>query len=115
MAKPWLYALRAIPWATLLAQAPAIAKAADALLSGTRSRKTSAPGVDQLRSLVDRVEALENHDRADAELIKQITEQVGALTTATKVLAARQRWLVLIGLVSLGLSLLALGLVLASR
>lgn len=108
MANPWLRALRAIPWAVLLSKAPEIARAADTVLSGTRSQKaTSAAAVDQLRSLTDRIEALENHDRAHAELLKQITDQVSALTTATEVLAARQKWLLAIGILSLGLAILA--------
>jgi hypothetical protein len=107
MPNPWLFALRAIPWAALLTKAPDIAKAAEALLSGTRSHKAPAAAVDQLRSLTDRIEALERHDRANAELIKQITDQIGALTTATEVLAARQRWLLAIGIASLALAILA--------
>jgi hypothetical protein len=112
MPGPWLFALRAIPWAALLAKAPEIARAADALLSGTRSRKATGATVDQLRNLTDRIEALENHDRADAELLKQVTDQVGALTTATEVLAARQRWLLAIGALALGLAVLAVVLAL---
>jgi hypothetical protein len=112
MPNPWLFALRAIPWAALLTKAPEIAKAAEALLSGTRSRKTTTAAVDQVRNLTDRIEALENHDRANAELLKQITDQVGALTTATEVLAARQRWLLAIAIISLALAILAVVLVL---
>ncbi len=108
MPSPWLFALRAIPWAALLAKAPDIARAADALLSSTRSRKATTDAGDQLRSLTDRIDALENHDRANAELLKHITEQVGALTTATEVVAARQRWLLAIGVVALGLAILAI-------
>ena len=112
MPGPWLFALRAIPWAALLTKAPEIAKAADALLAGTRSHKGTTAAVDQLRGLTDRIETLENHDRADAELLKQITDQVVVLTTATEVLAARQRWLLAIGIFSLGLAILAVVLVL---
>jgi hypothetical protein len=112
MPGPWLYALRAIPWAALLAKAPEIARAADALLSGTRSRNVTTGTVDQLRNLTDRIEAVENHDRADAELLKQVTDQIGALTIATEVLAARQRWLLAIGALGLVLAILALVLAL---
>jgi hypothetical protein len=107
MPNPWLRALRAIPWAVLLTKAPEIAKAADTMLSGTRSQKATSAAVDQLRGLTDRIEVLENQNRAHAELLKQITDQVGALTTATEVLAARQRWLLAIGILSLGLAILA--------
>jgi hypothetical protein len=112
MPNPWLKALRGIPWAVLLAKAPEIARAADALLSGTRAGKAPSAAVDQLRSLTDRVDALENHDRANAALLKQITDQMGALTTATEVLAARQRWLLAIGILALALAILAVVLVL---
>jgi hypothetical protein len=108
MANPWLRALRALPWAALLTKTPELARAADTLLSGTRSHKATSAAGDQLRGLTDRIEALENHDRANAELLKQITDQVTALTTATEVLATRQRWLLAIGVVSLGLAILAI-------
>jgi hypothetical protein len=107
MPNPWLRALRALPWAALLTKAPELARAADTVLSGTRSRQATSASVDQLRNLTDRIEALESHDRAGAELLKQITDQVSALTTATEVLAARQRWLLAIGILSLGLAILA--------
>jgi chromosome segregation ATPase len=107
MANPWLRALRALPWAALLTKAPELARAADTMLSGTRSRQSTSAAVDQLRNLTDRIEALENRDRAAAELLKQITDQVSALTTATEVLAARQRWLMAIGILALGLAILA--------
>ena len=93
MANLWLRALRALPWAALLTKAPELARAADTVLSGTRSRhQATSAAVDQLRNLTDRIEALENHDRLGAELLKQITDQVSSLTTASEVLAARQRW-----------------------
>jgi hypothetical protein len=112
MPNPWLTALRAIPWTDLLTKAPQIARAAETLLSGTRSQKATSAAGDQLRDLTARIEALENHDRADAELLKQITDQIGALTTATGVLAARQRWLLAIAVLSLGLAIVAVALVL---
>jgi hypothetical protein len=111
MANPWLRVLRALPWAALLTKAPDIARAADTVLSGPHSRKATSAAVDQLRSLTDRVELLEEQDRTGAELIKQLTTQVSGLTAATEVLAARQRWLVAIAILSLGLAILAIVLV----
>jgi hypothetical protein len=112
MPSAWKFALKAIPWATLLSNAPAIARAAEALLSGTRPHRGPAAPPDQMRNLTERIDALEAHDRAHAELLKQITDQVEALTTATEVLGARQRWLLVIGIVSLGVAILALVLAL---
>ena len=111
MAIPWLIALRAIPWGAILSKAPAIARAADTLLSGTDSRTQT----HEMRSLTDRVAALEQHDRADAELLKQITDQVGGLTTAAEVIAARVRWLLVLGIASFILAIIALGIALVRR
>ena len=107
MANPWLRVLKALPWAALLTKAPEIARAADTVMSGTRSHKSTSAAADQLRSLTDRVEALEERDRASAELLKQITDQMSALTGRTEVLALRQRWLLGIAILSLGLAILA--------
>ena len=97
-----------IPWASLLSNGPAIAEAADALLSGTKARKAhAAAAADEIHGLSERVAALESHDRADAELGKQIADQIAVLTKATEVLAARQRWLLAIAASALCLGLLA--------
>ena len=101
---PWFIALRAIPWATILAGAPTIVRAADALLSGGKGGASAS----QLRSLTDRLAALEQHDRADAELLKQIADQVQVLATATAVLAARLRWVLILAIVSFSFAVLAL-------
>ena len=85
MANPWLRALRALPWAALLTKAPELARAADTVLSGTRSRQATSAAVDQLRNLTDRIEALENHDRLGAELVYNAVEFAGeALVVSRK-------------------------------
>ena len=116
MALPWLAALRVIPWRAILANAPAIARSADALLSRTatqRSRADSSPNShnEAHRLLADRVEALEQRDRETAELLTRVTDQVAALTTATEVLEARVRWLLTIAAAALILALVAFGLI----
>ena len=90
---PWSLALRAIPWAKILAEAPAVAKAADALLARTRGLEGGTPLTDDGQALRDRITALESHTRADAGVLKQLTAQIEALTVASEVLAARVRWL----------------------
>lgn len=109
---PWLLAMKVIPWGTILAKAPAIARAADTLLAGAHARKAGASA--ELQSLTDRVAALEKHDQADAELLKQLADQVAALATATEVLAARQRWLSVLWILLVGVALIA-ALVVGSR
>lgn len=93
MAFPWLAALRMIPWRSLIASAPAIARAADALAAGARAPKPDAASITDVRRLADRVAALEARDRDHADLVKGLSDQVAALTAATAVLAARVRWL----------------------
>jgi D-aminopeptidase len=102
MPVPWLAALRLIPWATLVANGPAIARAADTVLSGarasTQAQKTRAAAAeDDVRRLTARVEELEQQNRAHAELAKQMSDQIQALTLTNEVLAGRQRWLVVVG------------------
>ncbi len=112
---PWSLALKAIPWATILANAPAMVRAADALLSSARTGKAPVAASEEFQNLAKRIEALEKHDRADAELLKQIADQIDTLTTATEVLAARQRWLLALGVVSAVLAIVALVLAIGNR
>jgi hypothetical protein len=95
MALPWSLALRAIPWAAILANAPALAESARRLLSDTRARRGGPTSAD-VASLAERIAALEQRDRETAELVAQLTAQNAALTTATEVLEARVRALMLV-------------------
>jgi hypothetical protein len=111
MAIPWLLALKVIPWGSILANAPSILRSADALRS--RARAQPGPLADSdLQALGERMEALEQRDREGAELIAQLTAQVAALTTAGEVLEARARWLLVIAIGAVALSLLAVGIAL---
>jgi hypothetical protein len=105
MPLPWRLALKAIPWATLLANAPVLARSARALL--TETREGAAPNAE-MQGVTARVAALEGRDREVARLLEQITTQLAALTTATEVLEARLRWLMVTAVVAIGLSLVAL-------
>src|SRR5215203_4698717 len=92
MGIPWFAALRAIPWETILANAPTILRSANALASNTTVRPATAARPD-VQALADRIAVLEQHDSETAALLTRITAQVAALTTATQVLEARARWL----------------------
>lgn len=106
MAIPWLLALKAIPWGTILANAPAIVRSTNALRSRAGGRPDTVPTPD-FQSLADRIAALEQRDRESAEVITQLTAQVDALTTAGEVLDARARWLLVIAIGALAVSALA--------
>jgi hypothetical protein len=111
MAIPWLLALKAIPWGTILANAPSIVRSADALVSNTRVHRDAASRND-VQALADRIAALEQRGRDTAELLTQVTAQVAALTTAGEVLEARAQWLLVATIVSSVLSVVACGLAL---
>ena len=114
MGIPWLLALKAIPWDTILANAPAILRSTDALLSETKARPPAAASRNDMQAFADRVAVLEQRDRETAELITRITTQVAALTTAVEVLEARARLLLVLAIASV-MSVLACGVALFTR
>jgi hypothetical protein len=114
MGIPWLLALKAIPWATILANAPSILRSADALVSKTIVRPDAASRND-VQALATRVAALEQRDGETAELLTRITAQLAALTTAGEVLEARARWLLVIAIGTSVMSVVACGIALFAR
>jgi hypothetical protein len=80
-----------IPWTTILKQAPTILAAADALLA--RSRPAPGPSSSSFddQAVRQRLDHLEELQRSDAMVIKQLADQVSALTAAARVDAARTR------------------------
>jgi hypothetical protein len=61
---------------------------------------------------VERIEALEEHDRADAAVMKQLAEEVAALARAAQVMAIRMRMVLVLSVVAILISVVALGLAL---
>ena len=114
MAIPWLLALKAIPWGTLLANAPSIARSANALVSKTRGRPDAASRND-LHALADRVAALEQRDQDTAELLTRVTAQLEALTATGEVLQARAQWLLVVAIAASVVAVVAVVLALAPR
>jgi hypothetical protein len=114
MGIPWLLALKAIPWGTILANAPSILRSADALVSKTMVRPDAASPND-VQALANRIAVLEQRDSETAELITRVTAQVTALTTAGEVLEARTRWLFVVAIAASVMSVLAIGIALLAR
>jgi hypothetical protein len=106
MGIPWLFALRAIPWDTILANAPSILRSADELVSKTMRRPDAASRGD-VQALADRIALLEQRDGETAELLTRVTAQVAALTTAFEVLEARSRWLLVVAVAASVMSVVA--------
>lgn len=121
MAIPWMLALRAVPWTTLLANAPGLLRSANVLLAratgetGVPGRPGStAPSPGTVRALIDRIAALEQRDRETAELLAHLTALVTALTTASEVLEARTRWLLVLAVVAVLAAVTAGGIALVA-
>ena len=114
MGIPWRLALRAIPWNTILANAPTILRSANTLLSETKARSGAASRTD-VQALADRIAALEQRDSETAELLTRVSAQVAALTAASEVLEARARWLLVLAIPALVMSVLACGIALFAR
>ena len=114
MGIPWLLALKAIPWGTILANAPNILRSANALASKTRVRPDAAPRND-VQALAERIAALEQRDSETAELLTRVTTQLATLTTAGEVLEARVRWLLVVAIAASVVAVLACGIALLAR
>jgi hypothetical protein len=110
MPGPLFTALTSIPWSAILKNAPAIVKAANALLTGTKTRPPTLATADELTELKERVAALEAHDISNAEVLKRLADQLEILTFSTRIVAARARAAWVLGAVGLiaGLSAVAL-------
>ena len=114
MGIPWLLALKAIPWDTILANAPSILRSADALKSKTMVRPDAASRSD-VQALADRIALLEQRDSETAELLTRVMAQVAALTTAGEVLEARARWLLVGAIAASVMSVVACGVAVFAR
>jgi hypothetical protein len=92
MAIPWFAVLRALPWATILANGPTIARAAERALSRTRSDAPVEPS-PQLTALTQRLAALEANQVELSEVVRQLATHTERLTQAVDVLGVRLRWM----------------------
>ena len=80
-----------IPWGTILKNAPAILAAADALLVQARRRSATTEVAGDVNVLRRRLAELGEQQRASAELVRQLADQVNAMTSAAEQTAAKLR------------------------
>jgi hypothetical protein len=81
-----------IPWGTILKNAPTLLAAADALLAQTRRRAPAATEVTgDLQALRRRVAELDEQQRAAAELVKRLADEVNAMAMAAEASSTRLR------------------------
>ena len=105
---------RVLPWAAILANGPAIVRAADGLLSRSEPRAAAAAAAEA-RALADRLQALEATQVELAELFRRMADQTERLTTAVDLLAARVRWLTITAVAAAVLAVISLILAVTLR
>ena len=93
-----------IPWSTLVRHAPALLAAADTLLARSRSARTAGAAPDS----AERLRKLEQSADESAQLLRDLAEQVHALTAAQEQTAKRVRVAVAVGIAALVLAAAAL-------
>jgi hypothetical protein len=94
-------------WPMILKQAPALLAAADELLARSRRRSTASTVADDAHALRQRIAELEQQQQANADLVRQLTNQINALTVAAEGTAEKaSRALILAG-VGVGLGIVA--------
>jgi hypothetical protein len=85
----WTWALKTVPWKTILFHAPAIVEAARKLYGTTletEARPRPPAGLDALRRAV---EDLEQREAQQAALFSDLAREVEAMATAVEILRAR--------------------------
>jgi hypothetical protein len=78
------------PWTIILKQAPMLISAAETLLASSR-RSAAASAATDAQAVRQRLEDIETHQQANAEVVRQLTEQVSALAQAAQATAERLR------------------------
>ena len=100
-----------IPWKELLKAAPAILTTSGELVARLTNRRRGS--VDQVKSpadaaaIVTRLEALETSGVSQAELTKEMANQLKELTDALRIVALRMLFALAVSLVAFGLGLAA--------
>ena len=112
----WITAFKVIPWAELLAAAPAVMKGARQLWAAVRKQDAprvagQGPEAGQ-RALEAQIEELRKELTAASELVTRLAEQNGRLIEAVDVLRVRTRLLLVVSLIMalavVGLAILVL-------
>jgi hypothetical protein len=97
-----------LPWNLLLNQLPTVMRAVDTLIDTTQRRNVERDTMPKLESLASRAASLEDQQRASAELLKQLTEHIGAVETAAAGLSAQLRRVLIVASIATVLSVIGI-------
>ena len=97
----------AVPWQFILNQAPALLLAAGDLLSKSRRWPADIATAKDLNALRDRCAELAKDQQAYAELVKQLTDQLNAITQVTQATETRARRCTIVGVAGVALGVVA--------
>ncbi len=93
--------LAALPWGTIVKEAAALLKHANDLRSVRQAPVTAAPPLDA-DALRDRIDQLEQQQRADAELMQHLAAELATIARAAQATEVRLRWITLLSAVAVG-------------
>lgn len=96
-----------VPWQLILNQAPALLLAAGELLTRSRRRPADIATAQDLNALRDRCAELAKDQQAYAELVKQLTDQLNAVTELTQATVIRARRSMIVGVAGVALGVVA--------
>jgi sulfur relay (sulfurtransferase) DsrF/TusC family protein len=99
--------MRGFPWQLILKQAPHLIKAAGELLMISGARSATIASANDVHALRDRVAELAKDQQAYATLMKELTEQLNAITEVAHATAASARQAVIFASIAVGLGLVA--------
>jgi hypothetical protein len=97
----------ALPWQLILNQAPALLLAAGDLLRKSRPSPADIATATDLNALRDRCAELAKDQQAYAELVKQLIDQLNAVTEVAQATATRVRHCMIIGVAGVALGVVA--------
>src|SRR2546430_14792591 len=104
-----------VPWSKIVQLMPSILELSRELLK--RSRRPALPlpesAASATQELEERIRALEENERRQAELVTSMADQLAQLTAAVTALHAQRQRLIIRQVVSALVAVVALGLVLA--
>jgi hypothetical protein len=96
-----------VAWRLILNQAPALLLAAGELLSKSRRRPADIATAQDLNALRDRCAELAKDQQAYAELVKQLTDQLNAVTSVAEATAVSARRSMMVGVAGVALGAVA--------